>query len=42
MANALALKLGFMSKEEEKRVENLLKKYDIPQQTLKFVNLKSL
>ncbi len=30
MANALALKLGFMSKEEEKRVENLLKKYDIP------------
>ncbi len=30
MANALAVKLGFMSKEEEKRVEKLLKKYDIP------------
>ncbi len=29
MANALALKLGFIS-QEEKRVENLLKKYDIP------------
>ena len=26
MANALAVKLGFMSKEDEKRVENLLKK----------------
>ncbi len=30
MANSLAVKLGFMSKKEEKRVENLLKKYDIP------------
>ncbi|OCL82882.1 3-dehydroquinate synthase [Arcobacter porcinus] len=30
MANALAVKLGFMSKEDEKRVKNLLEKYDIP------------
>ena len=30
MANALAVKLGFISQEDEKRVENLLKKYDIP------------
>ena len=30
MANALAVKLGFISQEDEKKVENLLKKYDIP------------
>lgn len=30
MANQTALSLGFISKEEAKRVENLLKKYDIP------------
>lgn len=30
MANALAVKLDLMSKEEDKRVESLLKKYDVP------------
>ncbi len=30
MANALAVKLGFMSKDEELRVKKLLKKYDVP------------
>lgn len=30
MANALAVKLGFMSKENEQRVKNLLEKYNIP------------
>ena len=30
MANALAVKLGLMSKDEELRVKNLLEKYDIP------------
>ena len=30
MANALAVKLGIMSKEEEKRVKTLLEKYNIP------------
>ncbi|WP_198306341.1 3-dehydroquinate synthase [Arcobacter vandammei] len=30
MANALAVKLGLMSEEEEQRIQNLLKKYDIP------------
>ena len=30
MANALAVKLGFMTKDEELRVKNLLEKYDIP------------
>ncbi|RXI25004.1 3-dehydroquinate synthase [Aliarcobacter trophiarum] len=30
MANALAVKLGFMSEDDEKRVEKLLKKYEIP------------
>jgi 3-dehydroquinate synthase len=30
MANALAVKLGFMTKEEEIRVKNLLEKYEIP------------
>lgn len=30
MANALAVKIGLMSKDDEKRVKNLLEKYDIP------------
>ncbi|MDX4012561.1 3-dehydroquinate synthase [Aliarcobacter skirrowii] len=30
MANSLAVKLGIMSKENEKRVKNLLEKYNIP------------
>ncbi len=30
MANALAVKLGMMTSEEEKRVKDLLEKYDIP------------
>ncbi|QKF73226.1 3-dehydroquinate synthase [Aliarcobacter faecis] len=30
MANALAVKLGFMTKQDEQRVKNLLEKYDIP------------
>lgn len=30
MANALAVKIGLMSKDEELRVKNLLEKYDIP------------
>ena len=30
IANALAVKLDLMSKEEDKRVESLLKKYDVP------------
>ncbi|RXJ88044.1 3-dehydroquinate synthase [Arcobacter sp. CECT 8985] len=30
MANALAVKLNLMSKDEEKRVKDLLEKYDIP------------
>ena len=30
MANALAVKIGLMSKDEELRVKNLLEKYEIP------------
>ena len=30
MANALAVKIGLMTKDEEKRVKDLLEKYDIP------------
>lgn len=30
MANALAVKLGFMTKQDEQRVKNLLEKYNIP------------
>lgn len=30
MANALAVKLGFMTKQDEQRVKKLLEKYDIP------------
>ncbi|MDX3959853.1 3-dehydroquinate synthase [Aliarcobacter skirrowii] len=39
MANALAVKLGFMSKENEQRVKNLLEKYNIPT-TFKIENVE--
>ncbi|MDX4051047.1 3-dehydroquinate synthase [Aliarcobacter skirrowii] len=39
MANALAVKLGIMSKENEKRVKDLLEKYNIPT-TFKIENVE--
>ncbi|MDY0179713.1 3-dehydroquinate synthase [Aliarcobacter skirrowii] len=39
MANALAVKLGIMSKENEKRVKDLLEKYNIPT-TFKIKNVE--
>ncbi|MDX4060162.1 3-dehydroquinate synthase [Aliarcobacter skirrowii] len=39
MANSLAVKLGFMSKENEKRVKDLLQKYSIPT-TFKIENVE--
>lgn len=39
MANALAVKLGIMSKENEKRVKDLLQKYSIPT-TFKIENIE--
>ncbi|MDX4063969.1 3-dehydroquinate synthase [Aliarcobacter skirrowii] len=39
MANSLAVKLGFMSKENEQRVKNLLEKYNIPT-TFKIENVE--